>query len=774
MDHNYKNDWKNVLAAQDQKQALAQHFGFFSGQPELRKLITELFQKLLTAKIQSDQLVIDFEGGFQLKCKAPAENLQPDIPESYGRMAAVHNFMELESPFDVPLTFAGVDEHGKLYGAEFLDGIRQSEFYADLSNHEPEDREILQAMMDGQNEVILVTSKNGANGEPALFYVDHEECEPKGPMSSNLCFSEVFLLLLAERVLDHKLFDTFNATVTEVKIGSESFPLDTEEIDLFQEDLGFLSPQIGLLTKLKSISLCQCKIEGLPAELGQLTALEELELIANDLETLPKEIGYLQNLRKLNLAENKLKTLPSSIGKLTNLRSLDLSYNALEVLPEDIGNLRNLEKLKLEGKTLTSLPVSISSLAHLKELWIFRSAITALPDLLGDLQLLKKLFLIENQSLKGLPESIGRLNNLEILCLNYCSSLSTIPSGIKFLKKLRSFSALKTAIDTISFTHLCKIRSLTSIEITGASITHIPAAIANLTLLEKLNLEGNPIVEIVPEINGLEKLTSLDLDDCKLKNIPAEIGELERLGSFSFTADGIEELPETLARLSNLSFLSMKNVALSTFPAFLFQLPNLRTLSLKRWENLSGIGDEIAHCPSLTGLWIIECRNFQFLSEKIIEVEQFKSILIRKGHNADKILETISRHPNMNEIEIEGCDLSTIPESISKLELLPKLDLANNKITHVPASIANMKKLWSLDLSGNNLTEIAPEIFKIRQLHTLNLSGNPISGIPDEIQTAQNLRKLILSSCDKISGEELDHIKELAPQCDVVLQGDDN
>ena len=57
---------------------------------------------------------------------------------------------------------------------------------------------------------------------------------------------------------------------------------------------------------------------------AQLTNLKRLDLDDNQLTSLPPEIGQLTNLHQLDLYNNQLTSLPAEIGQLTNLRELSL------------------------------------------------------------------------------------------------------------------------------------------------------------------------------------------------------------------------------------------------------------------------------------------------------------------------------------------------------------------------------------------------------------------------------------------------------------------
>jgi Leucine-rich repeat (LRR) protein len=79
----------------------------------------------------------------------------------------------------------------------------------------------------------------------------------------------------------------------------------------------------------------------------------DLELDDNLLTVLPPEIGQLTNLRRLELGGNQLTALPPEIGQLTNLWRLELGGNQLSALPREIANLLSgVWELGLAGNPL--------------------------------------------------------------------------------------------------------------------------------------------------------------------------------------------------------------------------------------------------------------------------------------------------------------------------------------------------------------------------------------------------------------------------------------
>jgi internalin A len=208
------------------------------------------------------------------------------------------------------------------------------------------------------------------------------------------------------------------------------------ELDLRNQGLTELPPEIGRLTHLTIFNLMSNKLRALPSEIGRLTHLTRLDLWDNKLWDLPLEIGQLIDLTYLSLSYNRLMTLRPEIGQLTNLTELDLHDNELMTLPPEISQLKNLTSLDLSENHLTALPPEIDQLTHLTKLDLSGNHLTALPSEIGQLTHLTKLYLWDNK-LMALPLEIGQLINLTNLNLDN-NRLTALPPEIGQLTQLTS------------------------------------------------------------------------------------------------------------------------------------------------------------------------------------------------------------------------------------------------------------------------------------------------------------------------------------------------
>ncbi|XP_058188127.1 MDIS1-interacting receptor like kinase 2-like [Rhododendron vialii] len=179
---------------------------------------------------------------------------------------------------------------------------------------------------------------------------------------------------------------------------------------------GSIPPELGFCENLALLDLANNQFTGvLPVELGNLTKLQQLKLQANSLVgEIPIEITRLQWLRKLKISWNLLNgSIPSSISRLQNLNNLDLSGNNLSgSVPATVRNLTSLMELQLGSNELGG-------------------RIPLMPQ-----SLVIALNLSSNQFEGLIPETLSRLNGLELLDLSNNSFTGQIPDSFVTMESL--------------------------------------------------------------------------------------------------------------------------------------------------------------------------------------------------------------------------------------------------------------------------------------------------------------------------------------------------
>jgi len=233
-----------------------------------------------------------------------------------------------------------------------------------------------------------------------------------------------------------------------------------ESLSIYGEGCSGSIDWIGKLRSLTELSLKDCGIKSLPDAIGNLRSLRELNVMNCQIKALPETIGNLRSLTRLYLMTCGIKTLPDSIGNLEKLSELVIQDSSLERLPESIGNLISLTRLSLRGdhlhhtiasnEKLRGLPDGIGKLENLRELNIndYRS-LERVPESIGGLRNLNYLVISGSLFLERLPESLGKLQSLTDLCLDDNKNLKALPDGIANIGSLKSVSLRGTGLSYV-------------------------------------------------------------------------------------------------------------------------------------------------------------------------------------------------------------------------------------------------------------------------------------------------------------------------------------
>eukprot|EP00941_MAST-03F_sp_MAST-3F-sp1_P000784 g784.t1 len=118
---------------------------------------------------------------------------------------------------------------------------------------------------------------------------------------------------------------------------------------------------------------------------------------------------------------------------------------------------------------------------------------------------------------------------------------------------------------------------------------------------------------------------------------------------------------------------------------------------------------------------------------------------------ADKIMGSslpphITQLKFLQNLNVEGCNLDTIPVEMGKMYNLQALNLNRNNIKKLPSSCILLTSLKVLSMRKNNLRDIPRIIFHINSLIELDVSYNYLTSISPRIAGLSSLRVLMLDN----------------------------
>ena len=303
--------------------------------------------------------------------------------------------------------------------------------------------------------------------------------------------------------------------------------------------------------------------------------------------------------------------------------------------------------------------------------------------------------------------------------------------------------------------------NLVSNDVHGA----LPAALGDLTNLQRLDLGGNGLTgEIPPELAGLSNLTSLDLRSNGLTGeIPPELAGLSNLQWLYLNHNGLTgEIPPELASLSNLTELYLSTNQLSgeippelgrlsnlmelglyanqltgEIPPELGGLSNLRALSLSSNELTGPIPAELGDLTNLEFLWLGWNELTGPIPAALGDLTNLESLSLSSNPLTGPIPAALGDLTNLESLRLRWNDLTgPIPADLGDLTNLQRLDLRGNDLTGpIPAELGDLTKLKVLDLWANDLTgRIPAALGDLANLESLQLRGNDLTGpIPAEL-----------------------------------------
>lgn len=456
-----------------------------------------------------------------------------------------------------------------------------------------------------------------------------------------------------------------------------------------------------------------------PADFCRIPTLEYLSIANNYFNGTISPAGFslCSHINFLNISNNLFEgQFPEFQPEFGNLTVLDVSYNSFT------------------SRIPTTIPLSLRFI-DLSSNFFFGP----IPDSLTNLTELRVFLAPVNPSLAGpLPETLGRLNNLEVLRISQASLSGKIPESIGDLASLKSIDLSDNFLTGGIPATIGRLKGIQHIWIYNNSLSgQIPDVFANLTSLLHFDASLNTLTGMLPaSLAGLH-LQSLAVNDNFLEGeIPAVISSnplLTQLKLFNNAFSGT--LPDSLGKSSDLQEFDVSgNQFQGPLPGSLCHRNKLQKFIC---FNNRFSGEIPADCKSM---YYVRISNNQFSGEipaSFWSSSELQFIDLSYNKFKGSVPETISNSTGLTTLAISGNDFSgELPAAICGLQEIVEMDLSDNKFSGgLPKCLTNLNKLEKLSLQSNRFTgEIPKDVGNWDQLSSLNLSGNRLTGeIPDQI-----------------------------------------
>ena len=205
-------------------------------------------------------------------------------------------------------------------------------------------------------------------------------------------------------------------------------------------------------------------------------------------------VGIENKIHSLKITHSRLLRIPSAICSLQNMKSFSLDNNAfLESnisLSKSCGNKSSLSEITLRNNGLTNFPDILIAFTSLTGLYIDYNKIRFIPSHLIPYSNRIENLILSNNELYSIPSAINRMTHIKTLMLDHNRIITIENNDFVGLTNLNS---LYVGNNPLQFVEFPNNLAASTISLSHANLTSIPAAISRLPNLHHLYIQHNAI-----------------------------------------------------------------------------------------------------------------------------------------------------------------------------------------------------------------------------------------------------------------------------------------
>ncbi|KAI8913509.1 hypothetical protein EDD86DRAFT_245140 [Gorgonomyces haynaldii] len=397
--------------------------------------------------------------------------------------------------------------------------------------------------------------------------------------------------------------------------------------------------------------------------------------------------------------------------------------------PEQLASLKRLKSLNFSTNSFSyhltgEVPASISKITELETLSLNNQRFNGSLDWIGSLPKLKVLDLADNTFTSTLPSSIGNLNSVTGLT-------GTIPQEMQQLTKLTSLILKKG-------------------QLTGP----VPSWLGSFKSLSVLDLSSQNFTSLETDFSGVP-LTTLKLE--QNKNLIGKLSKLQSLQVCAVSGTKIckdsQHIPPAICDIKNQCQTDANTKDCATYRSIYEQMttnkdpttyPDPKKCCTEYGTTCNDNGITEIRAGSFKGPW----------PDAIGSLSELRSLSVGMDTVDVQFPDSFSNLQKLETLDISRSNYLarnltvTFPTVLTYLSNLKKLSLVGAGITgSIPSDIQYLSGLEVLNLSNNDLQgPLTPEIGYLSQLKQLYLSRNRLKGdLPQEWSNLKQLQTLDLT-----------------------------